>query len=182
MSLNQLNALKEEFYQSQSKNWFFKKTQKRDCAKEISEKMDLSDLLSRTIEVYGNKFIFNYTVFKSYAHPGNYADIIDYIFRVYDVILERFKTFEVHLILDTFSISAAERYKEIIQLFCNKCTSSKYTDALMRMFIYYTPSMMDSISKVLKPFIDPNVVNKIVMYNKYESAEYLTQLYTSEVR
>jgi len=73
--------------------------------------------------------------------------------------------------LDTFSISAAERYKQAIQLFCKKCmnSSTKYGDLMSTMYIYYTPSMMTSISALLKPFINPNIPERIIMYNKAES-------------
>lgn len=168
-----MEKYKETFYEKQSKNMFFKKGQKMDCAKEISQQFSLEEMIARTIYRIPdtNKVIFEYPIFKLYATTDNYEQIVNRILVIYDEILLTYTHYEGHIMLDTFSISAAERYKQAIQLFCIKCmnSSTKYGDLMSSMYIYYTPSMMTSISALLKPFINPNIPERIIMYNKAES-------------
>jgi hypothetical protein len=175
-----IEKFKGDFYQKQNKNIFFKKGQKMDCAKEISKLFSLEDMISKTIYIIPgtNKIIFVYPIFKLYATLENYEKIVQKVLDLYDEILLIHPTYEAHVLLDTFSISAAERYKEAIKLFCSKCmdSSPKYTDLLTSMYIYYTPSMIDSISILLKPFINSVVRDRIILYNKSESESLWKQL------
>jgi hypothetical protein len=175
-----LEKCKGDFYQKQGKNTFFKKSQKMDCAKEINKNFSLEDMISNTIYIVPatNKIIFLYPVFKLYATSENYEKIMQKVLNLYDEVLNVFPTYEAHVLLDTFTISAAERYKEAIILFCNKCmdSSPKYTDLLTAMYIYYTPSMIDNISILLRPFINPLVRDRIILYNKSESEPLWKQL------
>ena len=177
-----MEKYKDEYYQTQGKNSFFKKNQKMDCAKEISQSFQLNDMIQRTIYYIPNtnKIVYNYPVFKLYANPDNYENIIKTVLDIYDIILASYPTIETHIILDSFTISAAERYKSVIKLFCNKCMTSqtKYSERLSAMYIYYTPSMMESISTLLKPFIDPLVKDRITMYSKAESADLIKALHS----
>jgi hypothetical protein len=176
-----MEKYQQEYYQSQGKNMFFKKSQKQDCAKGVSQAFPLEDMINRTIFIIPqkNKLIFDYTVFKLYATSENYDTIIQRVIESYDLLLSQYSRFEVHIILDGFTISAAERYKSVIQLFCNKCMTSqtRYSQYITGMYLYYTPSMMESISTLLKPFIDPNISHSIFMYSKAESPAILKTLF-----
>jgi hypothetical protein len=147
----------------------------------MSQTFNLQDMIQKTVFIIPgtNKMIFDYTVFKLYACPDNYNEIIDYIIRLYDCLLLQYSTFEANIILDSFTISAAERYKGVIQLFCSKCmnTQTKYSNLTEKINIYYTPSMMESISTLLKPFIDKELGERIVLFSKPESPERIKQLY-----
>jgi hypothetical protein len=176
-----MEKYKNNYYQRESKNTFFKKSQKVDCAKKMSEQFDLKDMIANT--VYNipntNKIMFNYNIFKLYANENNYQNVVNSVLELYDEVLKNYDKYEVHVILESFTISAAERYKDVIKLFCNTCMSSKtnnYSEKLSKMYIYYTPSMIESISTLLKPFVDPNVFNCIVYYSKAESSQLLQQL------
>jgi hypothetical protein len=84
------------------------------------------------------------------------------------------------LILDSFTISAAERYGGIIKEFCSKCMAleTKYSKLTQLMIIYYTPSMVESIATLLKPFIDANVEKRIVLISKADSPGKLAELFS----
>jgi len=184
MSSNSLVELmekaKEKYYQTNSKNTFFKNSQKMNCAKKMNETFDIDQMIQQTIFRVRNtnKVLFNYSVFKLYAHPDNYERIIEAVIRTYNSILEEYPDFEAHVILEGFTISAAERYKEAIQLFCHKCMRSdtKYSILTKAMYIYYTPSMIEHISMLLRPFIEPAVYDRITMISKEESAQRLREL------
>jgi len=46
------------------------------------------------------------------------------------------------------------------------------------MNIYYTPSMIESISTLLRPFIDKDVGERIILYSKAESPELIKKMYS----
>jgi hypothetical protein len=181
--LAQMEKFKSDFLDTEGKNTFFKKGQKLDCAKKMSQTFNLQEMLQKTVFIIPgtNKIMFDYTVFKLYACPDNYDIIVDYILYLYDSVLLQYSVFEANVILDSFTISAAERYKNVIQIFCNKCMSSqtKYSKLTERMNIYYTPSMIEAISTLLKPFIDKDVGKHIVLYSKVDSPEMIKKLYST---
>lgn len=178
--LNEIQQYQEKYYHSEGKNRFFKKTQKMDCAKKISEQFDLNTLIMNTIyEIPNtNNILFDYTVFKLYATPDNYETIIQYTLALFEYMLAKHASIEMNVILDTFTISAAERYTSVIQMFCNKCMTSntRYSQYITHMNLYYTPAMIDSIRVLLRPFIDNDVYDRIVMYSKSESPELVKKL------
>jgi hypothetical protein len=173
--MEKLNGLKDEYYATHSKNTFFKKSQKMDCAKYISDSIDLDTLIDNTIYVVPNTntIYIDYTVFKLYATPENYDKIIDHIMNTFKYIINYYSTYEVYINLDSFTVSSAERYKDIIRSFCDKCLndSTNFGELLSKFHILNTPSVMELIIKIFKPFVDPIVINKIQFHKKEESAE-----------
>jgi hypothetical protein len=175
-----MEKYKNNYLKSNGKNSFFKKSQKMDCAKEISQSFSLEDMIHKTVFIIPNtnKVVFDYNVYKLYAHPDNFDNIINEVLSVYDTVLLEFSGFEVHILLDTFSISAAERYKDAIRSFCNKCMNANtaYSNLITKIYIYHTPSMIENISTLLRPFIDQSVYSKLIYYTKAESNELIKQL------
>ena len=183
--VNQMEKYKEDFYQTQGKNTFFKKSQKLDCAKQMSKVFDLSEMIQQTIYLIPgtNNIVFNYPIFKLYGNDDNYDIIIQYIIHLYDLILNQYPVFNIHVILDTFTITAAERYKGAIKKFTDRCmvTNTNYAERLSHMYTYNTPSMIESITNLLKPFLDPLVKEKVIFYGKAESEALLKTLYATAV-
>jgi hypothetical protein len=179
--LIQMEKFKNNFLHTEGKNNFFKKSQKLECAKKMSQTFNLQDMIQKTVFNIPdtNKIMFDYTIFKLYACPDNYNEIVDYIIKLYDSILVKYPTFEANVNLDTFTISAAERYKGVIKTFCSRCMNSetKYSQLTEKMNIFYTPSMIESISTLLKPFIDKDVGKRIILISKADSPELIKQLY-----
>lgn len=163
--VSEMEKHKNEYLDKNGKNIFLKKNQKMDCAKEISQTFSLEDMIKKTVFNLPNtnKIIFDYNVFKLYGHPDNYDTIVNMVILLYNELLLTYPCFEVHILLKSFSISAAERYKGAIQLFCNRSmnASNAYSELISKVYIYHTPSMMEAISKLLNPFIDPNVRKKL---------------------
>jgi hypothetical protein len=181
-SIQAIEQFKDQYIGAQGKNTFFKKNQKLDSAKAVCEKFDLSDMIKQTVYIIPNtnRIIINYTVFKLYAYPEIYDTLVTYLIFMYETVLQNYQSFELHIILDTFTISAAERYKGVIKLVCDKCNvPTNYSLLLSQMYIYYTPSMIDSITTLLKPFMDDSLTSKITMYSKTESPILLKSLIES---
>lgn len=180
--IRSVEEFKENFVKNEGKNTFFKKSQKLNCAKAVCDNFSAEELIRNTIYIIPNtnRILIDYTVFKLYAQPEVYESIVNYLIHVYDTVLSIYTSFEVHVILDGFTISAAERYKDVIQLICRKCnTTTNYSLYISQMYVYYTPSMMDSITTLLKPFVDDSLTNKITMYSKTDSPGLLKALVES---
>ena len=180
--LAQVNKFKDNYYSKNSKNMFFKKTQKSECAEQIAQQFDINVLLNNTVYIIGdtNQVFFDYAIFKLYANESNYQQIVDYVLLLFDIIIRKHGTYVTHVNLDTFTVSAAERYKKVIQTFnaaCIRNTEFVYTQRLQSWHIYNPPSVIDMIHKILKPFIEPSVFNNARIISKEESAARLSELF-----
>jgi hypothetical protein len=184
--LDQMSKFKEDYYSQNTKNTFFKKNQKFDLAKQVSLSFDINMLLQKTGYIIpGTQHIyFDYTVFKSFANEDNYNLIVNYILNLFQTCITNHGEYIVHVNLDTFTVSAAERYKNLITLFNECCLSNKtieYSKLLKFWKIYYTPSVIDMITKILKTVLEPEIIQKIIFVSKKESDEKLQKLFESAI-
>lgn len=170
--------IKEKFYEDTRKNQLLNKNkQKFQCGEAIQQQISFESLMQKTFWIVPttNKVYFDYTIFKLYAIPENYNTIVDRVLTFCAQCANEFHYFEVHVNIDTFTVSAAQRYKDIIILFCRECLmrDTRFIERLSGMYIYNTPNMIEHISAILMPLIPPEVRPKIQLYNKKESAEQL---------
>jgi hypothetical protein len=117
----------------------------------------------------------DYTVFKLYANPTNYNEIITYLCNLLQYCIDEYGNYEVHVNLDTFSVSSCHRYKDILQMYCDVClnNSTDFNVKLIKVCLYNIPNVFDSISLILNPFIDKIVISKMVKFNKIETKQIL---------
>lgn len=183
MQIPDLEKIHDEYYASNGgKNTFIKKNQKYACAEEVCKKIPLETLMRKTFWIvpHTNRIFVNYHVLKMYAHPGVFYDIVDEVLRycewcVYENPSNPQKRLELHVNVDTATISAAERYIELIKLFNSECfvRNSRYYELLDGIFLYNVPSVIDNILTFIKPFIPKEIHSKFVLYKKAESAEHM---------
>jgi hypothetical protein len=175
-----IEELTNQYYSDNKKNMFFKTNQKMDCAAQVTNQIGIDELIQKTIYLIPNtnSVFMDYTVFKTYATPDNYNKIVGYILSLFDYCIKNYGEYYAHVNLDSFTISAAERYKNLIECFLTNCMSSKsqYSFRLKHMFIYNTPNTFHNISRLLMPFVDPLVRQKIVFYDKTCSVDLMTNL------
>jgi CRAL/TRIO domain len=175
-----INRLQNQYYSNNKKNTIFKSGQKEECASTITNKIGIEDLIKKTCFILDGTYsvFFDYTIFKMYATSENYEKIVEYILSLFNACIEKYGTFEAHINLNSFTLSAAERYKSIINVFINKCmiANSGYSIKINKMYIYNTPNTFNNISKILLPLIDSEVKQKIVLYDKINSFELLNNL------
>jgi len=173
--LSEIEKRKQEFYSNNTKNTIFKNNQKIHCASEITQKFDIQVLLNNTSYIIPNTNIiyFDYTVFKQYACPENYNHIVTYMANITNHILGIYPTYEFHINLNTFSISAFDRYRPIIDYFLQNFQQIFSKNTLL--CIYNSPNIIGHIQRVLKPFV-PNLNGRIVYYSKEESLQKLNEL------
>lgn len=180
--LDKIGKLQEEYYSNHTKNTFFKSNQKMDCAVAVSQNHNIDELLSKTAYILPNtnRVFFDYTVFKLYANPANYIIIITHVLSLFRHCIETYGSYEAHVYMKTFSVSAAERYKNMIKCFWEECfkTQIEYSTKIIVMYIYHTPSMVDTISALLLPFVEKTVHERIVMVSKKDSDAKLAILFS----
>lgn len=175
MDHQSLEKIKNQYYNDHGKNILFKKSQKIDCAIQLcrSPEFHLESAIKNTIFIISdsNRVFFNYELFKYYANPDNYEIVVNYILSLVMLCISKYETFEFHVNLQSFTVSAAERYKPAIQLYMSKClaNNTEFSKLLTKMVIYNTPSLMNEISRLLKPMVDPIIRNKLQMYGKSET-------------
>jgi hypothetical protein len=177
----QIKEKQTEYYNLNSKSILFKSSQKNSCAEEINKQFDISNLIKATIYQIPetNIVYFDYPLFKTYATPTIYEIIIQSILELFAEIINIYGSYQVHANLDTFSMSSAHRYGDIIRDFCHKCLRSetRYANYMEKFCIYNTPAVMQSISKLFNPLINENVKKRIELIDKKESEDRLKQLF-----
>ena len=143
--------------------------------------MNLDDLIYHTSWIIPNtnKVYIEYPILKLYANPSNFEMLVEKFMGLALECSNNFPFFEVHLNLDSFTISAAERYKGIIEMFCMQCftRNTHFTERLSAFHLYNTPLVIDNISKMLLPIIPPEMRSKFVLYKKTESKSLLEELH-----
>lgn len=180
--IEELNQLKQQFYEENGKNSFFKKKQKEECARKISAKYTIDQLAQATVYMIPNtnRVFFDYTVFKLFANADNYSYLIQYLISLFKKSIELYGNFVVDYNLDTFTVSAAERYKDVVKAYCDECRNNDtdFVNLLVSMNLYNTPSVIEMIKTVLKPVADPNLYAKLKSYSKEDTPAIFAQIFT----
>ena len=185
-----LQKIKDEYYSATPKRLFFGKTsQKAECAHNIAMHFSIEELMRATVFPipHTNKLYFDYTLFKMYATPVHYEPIVGYMTHEINSLIDAHTQFELHVNLQTFSVSAAERYRDAIQLFGASthasCGGECMRSCLHKLYIYHTPCVMRSISHVLSGilsrFFNDDIRHKVVMVDKESSSGRLRDLLTT---
>ncbi len=167
--LTDLEKFKDAYYTENPKNKIFKKQQKFDLADKITEKFDIRMLIERAIYIIPgtNKLYLDYPAMKLFVNPNNYMYLIQYTQSLLPDCIKEYGSFECHLNMDTFTATAAERHKNLVQMFCEYDDGNiDYTDYLTRIIVINTPSSIDMIAKILMKFIEPDIKAKIVLTKK----------------
>ena len=151
-----------------------------ECAKLISTHFNLEELIKNSIYIIPNthNIYIDYEIIKIYLTSENSNSITNYIIFLMKLQIDTYNTFNIHINLNTFSISAAERYKYAIESFFENCklANTNYSTILNKLYLYNKPSVIDTILTILKPFIVPDLYGKLVFYDKVESAQLLNNL------
>jgi hypothetical protein len=160
--VNQLTKFREEYYITNKKNVFFKKTQKNDCAEKVTQQFSLEHLLQTSIYINNNVLFFNYPIIKTYLYPGVYNSIITHSDKLFNVLIQTHETINIHIDLKSFTVTAAQRHNEIIKEVCKHyLTNETYIARIEHIYIQNSPAIIDVIRSMFAPFISSTVQNKI---------------------
>ena len=173
--LYEIENIKKGFYETHSKHSYFTKTQKNECATIISNKCSLTELLKQTIFCIPNtnRIFFEYIIYKQYACKENYMQILSFGDQIMKTVLQKYGNYEFHVNLNTFTITAFERYFSVIHYYL-----TNYAHVYSRcvdIHVYNTPNLVNQMHKALKPFMSVMTAN-IHYHNKDDSNELIMQL------
>lgn len=179
----EIEKAKDEFYSESGKNVLFKKQQKYDCAKQITNKISLEVLLNRTCYIIDdtNCVHIDYPILKSYASPDIFDTISEYIITNFQHVKNTHGNLQVFMNLDGFTVSAAERYKKLIEVFCTKCfqRNTGFAPVVLQFVVYNSPNVIDTIKHIVMPFMEENVKAKLLLVPKRDSEKYNRMFYPS---
>lgn len=168
-----INELRNEYASQHTKSLFSSKQYKQECAKKVLNKFDIDTLLKSTIVTIpeSHHIFFDYTIFKTYAVPELYETIIQYAIQKICICLEKYDMYEMHVNLNTFSISAFHRYKPILDLYSYECNTNynHFHEKIKTMHIYNMPSTIETISNLIGAIMPQIVREKVVKYDKPSS-------------
>lgn len=176
----EIERVKNDFYKETGpKNTFFKKAQKYDCAKQVATKVQMDILLTRTCTIIHDTYCvhIDYPILKSFACPDNFDIISEFIISTFQHIKDTYGKLEVAFNLDGFTISAAERYKSLIEVFCDKCfqKNTGLSPYLTQFIVYNSPNLIESIRPIVMPFMEENVKERLVVVSRKDSEKYNRQ-------
>ena len=179
--MREMEQYQQQFYEENGgKNMFFKKTQKNEIAKSVSQNFELARLLSESIYILcENEIIIDYPTIKMFIHEEIYEDIVNHILNLYRECIVKHGIFSVNINLNGFTMSAAERYKKIIILFSNKCmqtTEHNYSMLTQKLRIFNTPACIQILVQMFRSFFAIGVEQKIDFFNKLESEKQMKLL------
>jgi len=165
-----IRDLQEEYYQTHSKNSIFKAKQKQECASMIVQNIDIQTLFGHTLYINTSKSVifFEYPIFKTFVYPANFNLFLQYIDNVTTPWINQCETYELHLNMQGLTISGFERFRGMIDVLFQQLPPVHHK--MKYIYIYYTPSVVDIIMRVMHPFV-AHYLDKIVFYTKSESEQ-----------
>lgn len=173
--LDRINNLQNEYYlKNGGKNILFKKTQKQDCAMNVSNQIGIEEFLINLVYINpeDKKLFIDYFVFKSFANPSNYAIITEYIINQVTFMIKEYGQYQMYVDLNGLTISAVERYKDFLHYFMMEITKKyeeyniNYVSYLEHLHLYNTPNVFEQILPSVKPFLEPEIIDKMILYKK----------------
>lgn len=182
--LGQIAEQQQQYYERNAKtsNIFYKKEQKMDCASNITKQFDINVLFNSTTYIIPNtnKVFIDYAVFKTYATPEICDSFIDKITDMFDTCIDNYNSYEVHLNLASITITACERYKNVFNPLIHKSLikNNIYATNLSKFYLYNPPNIMDTVIRIIAPFTDNIVKQKIILISKVESEQRILELFT----
>jgi hypothetical protein len=171
--LERITKLRNEYSTENKKGLFSSKQCKFDCANSVLKTIDIDTLLNSTLLLLPNSYhlFFDYTVFKTYAVPELYDAIMKYTIHKISDCIQKYGKYEMHINLNTFSVSAFQRYKPIIELYSYECNTNHidFREKINTMHIYNIPSTIETISQLIGPLLPKNMRDKLINYDKTSS-------------
>ena len=76
-----------------------------------------------------------------------------------------------HVNINGFTVTSAERYKDFIKMYFERTQKAEFdiTQMTNKIYIYYTPSIITQLTKMLQSFILPEIKEKVVYISKKDS-------------
>ena len=172
--LENIKSTQDSFYSQTNKNIFMKDQQKIKCAEIVLATYPINELILKTIYIKdnSNQIFVSYPLYKTYALPSNYQLVVDRVIQLILSITQKYPTFEIHIDLGSFTVSAFQRNLSLFQLYYDTCcTIGLHYDKniIDRIVIYNTPSVIQSLSSLIVKFTDKSIKEKITLLYKQKN-------------
>lgn len=166
--LDKIQRAKQEYYSGNQKNIVFKNKQKIECASHVVKQIDPNLIYSQIISIQENRIIFNYPMFKLVANPSIYLELANRTFFVTSEILKTYQKYDVIVNLQSITMSAFERYADFVKLVSSEGfkKGNNYLKSLGKVYINNSPSFAETGYKIIQPFLDPIINERIVIIPK----------------
>ncbi len=179
--MNELEQFKSTYYSDNKKCAVFKTAQKHDLATKICSQFGQDELFAKSVYQIRdtNKVYINYPIFKLFVNPSNYQAFVLFCQSTFNHCIREHGSFECHINLLSLTISAVERHQRVVELFCTDPSERggvEYTQFLIKICIYNTPSVIDNIVNLLKKLLDPDIMKRLVKYSKVDTPYQLSLL------
>lgn len=173
--MTKVKETQDKYYDSHAKHRVFKNNQKLDCAKFVSNAIDLEKMIQCTAFIIPNTNIiyYNYQIFKTFGNEDTHIPLYNHVTSLISKILETYEKFEFHINMKTFTISACQRYHKLITNSFDENTL--LTDNMEKLVVYHTPHVIDQITRLLYSSVKP-LLHK-VEYVREESESRINNLF-----
>jgi hypothetical protein len=124
-----------------------------------------------------NRLFIDFVNFRKFVNRSNFDAVVNYFIEAIVRILEEHETFELHVNLKSFSVTATEKYKNIVLLFYEKYQTN-YVNRIDSVYIYNTPHIFDTIKSIfvkLSP-LSNTFMFEPTLYNSKESPAKLAEV------
>jgi len=180
---SKIEGLQNSYYANNKKNTFFKKQQKYDCAQQVSNNLNLNELLQNTIFRINNTnhIFFHYPTFKSFAYPDNFSTIVNYFIDMCLTLPKNYDGIFLHINWKGYTVSSHHRYTLLYEMFIDigRQRGFELENILHKLTLYNPPSMLKQIEPLLRPIISPGVIQKIEIKKREESDQLIQNLFDS---
>lgn len=174
---NKIMELQNHYYHNNQKSRLWgANSQKLDCASLVSHTLNRIELFRQSIYIVSNTnhIFIDYPKFKTYGCPEIYDECICYFLDLIRVCLEHYQTYEIHVNMQSFTPTAAQRYKELIYLFIQKCLvqSSGISQKVSVIYLYQSPKLIDTVLKLFSGLVADDIRQKIVIVESSTRGSY----------
>ena len=170
--ITQINDIRSHHASSNSKSVFSKKS-KIDCAKMVLNAFDINTLLESTVVSIpdSHQLFVDYVIFKSFIIPELYDTMVSYTINKIVENVKKYGKIELHINLNTLSVSGYYRYKDCVFAYSTNLYSiiPNFSDVLVAIHLYNIPSCIDTIAHLIDPFIPPDTKKKMIKYDNISS-------------
>ena len=172
----QIISIQNQYYSKNTKNRIFKKDQKIDCAQYVTKHISLDELIENTLYYVDNTniLIYDYTVYKTYIHPDIYPYFNTHFVNMFQYGIDNFKTVNLYIQAESFTVSAFERYRESIQHLI-KIIPYGWVQYAESIILFNCPSMIENIMSLLYLLLDKesklNLKSKLRTIQKKDSGD-----------
>ena len=151
---NKIQSVRDKYYKEHTKNTFFKKAQKKDCANRVVDEIGLNALIEKTIHYQeGTNIIWlNYPVFKTFVNDDIYDKLITYFIELLDYGKKYYNKVDIKINLDGLTITGIERYKNFIEI-SMKILSDKYDNLIENCILMNAPTFTNHLIGVFSTVI-----------------------------